>query len=111
MYNKLVRKAEENHYLEHFEEIRKDIKATWKSVNELIGRGKGNKNSIPKEFLNEDRSFQGLDEISEGFNEYFTSVGDQLLKKIKPPKTKYNMYLSAKEENVLKFRTVSEETP
>ena len=90
MYNKLVRKAEENHYLEHFEEIRKDIKATWKSINELIGRGKGNKNSIPKEFLNENRSFQGLEKISEGFNEYFTSVGDQLQKKIKPSNNKFN---------------------
>ena len=63
-----------------------------------------------KEFLNEDKSFQRLDKISEGFNEYFTSVGDQLQKKIKPSNKKFNEYLSAREENVLKFRTVSEET-
>ena len=106
LYNKLIRKAEENFYLEHFEEIKKDIKATWKSINEFIGRSKGTKNGIPREFFNDGVRTEGWEAISEGFNKYFTTVGVKLQKLIPPSNRNFKEYLGKPSLDRFEFREI-----
>ena len=77
LYNKVIRKAKENHYYELFRESRFDSKRTWQILNEVIQR-KQSTSSIPHSFKHNGLEVSGNKDIAENFNEHFTNVGYNL---------------------------------
>ena len=81
--NHLIRIAKKNYYSKRFSQAQNDIKSTWNTINELLGKKKSS-NALPKSFLNDNN-----DEVSDpklianNFNDFFINVGPNLAKKFK----------------------------
>ena len=60
-----------------FKEYSKDIKRTWSTINELLNVKKAS-HTVPDVFIVDGKVYSGAEEISEGFNEFFSSVGTNL---------------------------------
>ena len=81
--NHLIRIAKKNYYSKRFSQAQNDIKSTWNTINELLGKKKSS-NALPKSFLNDNN-----DEVSDPklianhFNDFFINVGPNLAKKFK----------------------------
>ena len=54
------------------------MKETWKNINNFLGRGKNKNFSYPKQFKMGETIFDSMDKIVNGFNDYFTDIGEQL---------------------------------
>ena len=80
-YRKVIRNAKTKHYKEKFEEYNNCIRQTWKTINEVLNLKKKS-HTFPDIFINEGKVYSGYQEISEGFNDFFSSVGSKLASKI-----------------------------
>ena len=112
MYNSTLRKAE-SIYLENlFNKCRRNLKDTWNNINNLLGRGKGKNFVYPKTFVMEKKEFNSTEQIVEGFNNYFTDIGENLQRTIKNsnPNLNINSYLGAKKPYKFKLKPISEDT-
>ena len=76
-YNYLLRKAKHCHYNDKFEEYSGNLRKTWETIRELIGKNK-NKIYIPDFFRNGDVTISGDKNIADGFNDFFSSIGPEL---------------------------------
>ena len=81
IYTKLVRKAKINYFHSQFKIHFSNMKKTWSTINELIGRGK-QKAYIPDFFMKGNNKITGNDKIAENFNNFFTEIGPDLANKI-----------------------------
>lgn len=82
--NKLIRAAKQLHWTNSFKSCEKDIKATWKQINNLLNKN-NNKNDVTNHFITNDNvTLTNANEIANSFNEYFTNVGPNLSNKITP---------------------------
>ena len=83
--NKLTsikRHCEKIYYTELIEKNKRDIKATWKTLNEVMNK-KRTTSSYPKEFKDEnDSTLTNFNDIVNKFNNFFVNVGPNLAKKI-----------------------------
>ena len=79
--NHLIRIAKKSYYSKRFSQAQNDIKSTWNTINELLGKSKSS-DALPRSFLNENN-----DEVSDpklianNFNDFFVNVGPNLAKK------------------------------
>ena len=86
------------------------MKETWRNINNYLGRGKNKNFAFPKQFKMGTNIYESLDSIVNGFNEYFTDIGEQLQAKI--PTNKGNIYdfLGTKKPYKFKFKLVGPST-
>ena len=62
-----------------------DIKTTWKILNKIVRKNQ-NPSSIPKYFIDENnKKVTNINEIANGFNDFFANIGPKLANKIKTP--------------------------
>ena len=69
-----------------FSESVRDLKATWKLINEVTGRGQGESDPLPNYFinpLNPDLTISSPKDIANNFNNFFSSIGQKLSSEIK----------------------------
>ena len=86
------------------------MKETWKNINNFLGRGKNKNFSFPKQFKMENNIFDSIDSIVNGFNDYFTNIGEQLQLKIPSHNGSIYNFLGAKKPFKFKLRLVSHNT-
>ena len=73
---------------------RKDIKMTWRTVNELIGKKKENKTNFPKNIVYKNKDITSKCEIADTFNHFFATIGSDLAKKIPDSDKPFTAFLS-----------------
>ena len=78
--NSEIKLAKARYYKDSFDEYQGDSRRTWKTVNELISR-KSNKLSV-KELVIDGVSITNSPDLSDAFNEHFSTVGPKLADEI-----------------------------
>ena len=69
------------YYDSHFENIKNDLKKTWRSINNILHRKKYS-NSYPDHFNVEGKLINDPLTIANAFNSFFTNIGENLASKI-----------------------------
>ena len=89
---KVIRKAKILHYKKIFEESKNNMKKTWDTIFELIGKTKS-KQEFPDFFMKDGKKIIGNENISNSFNDFFSSIGSQLASKIDNSQKQFHEYL------------------
>ena len=108
MYRSVIRKAKANYYDEKFKEYSKNIKQTWAVLNELLNVKKSSQ-KIPDIFIDNGKIYSGYEEVTEGFNDFFSSIGSKLADKIPPSKNDFESYLGRPIEENFVFANITED--
>ena len=72
-----IRAAKQEYYFKTFTAQKRDMKKTWKTIDETLNRRK-NKNKFPSEFIVNNRSITDHKEIADQFNIFFSNIGSTL---------------------------------
>ena len=70
-----------------------DIKNTWKTLKDVIGKTKLNGHRLPKKIALENKEITDQKTIAEKFNEFYVNVGHNLASKILQNNNDYKSYL------------------
>lgn len=87
--NKAVKHAKREYFVQNID--KSNPRKTWKIINKI--RGKTTEKSSIKGIKANDLSISDPKEMSEVFNEHFTSIGNKLAEKIIPPNKSYKEFL------------------
>ena len=68
------------YYSNKLNELKGNLRLTWKLINEIINKKKS-RSELPSNFLKEDNLISDPLEIANYFNEYFVNIGPNLAKK------------------------------
>ena len=79
IYIRLCRLAKINYYQAKIEAAGNDMRINWNIIKEAIGTPK-KCTSLPGYFKSKDKKIRGDKEIAEGFNDFFSSIGKNLMK-------------------------------
>jgi hypothetical protein len=85
IYFKTIRAAKKQHFTRLLTDNAKDVKKTWNTFNDILGRSKNNEN-IEKINVN-GAAVTDPKQIATEFNTFFTSIGKKISNSI-PPTTK-----------------------
>ena len=97
----LLKKSKQSHCRKYFEDNKRNCKAVWNGINEII-YSKSKLNAWePNCLLINGRAVSQLKDIAEHFNDYFTSISKELQKHI--PSTKRNFSDNLKNPNAESF--------
>ena len=90
--NMLIRKSKRSHFFTKFELAKNDMKKTWNTINNIIG--KGQKQSLHSKFKDECGSvFTDPQDILNKFNDFFVNIGPKLASNIQNTGKNYYDYL------------------
>ena len=107
---KLIRQSKQIYYQHHFEQNKKDSKTIWQGIHEIISSTKNKKGGNVSVIIADARTITDPIEIAENFNNFFTSIGTNLTKKIPPTKKTFTDYLKKpNSENLIIAPTTPEE--
>ena len=107
-FRREIRLAKKRYFEFKFSEYSNDVKKTWSLLNSLIKKHKV-QNDVPSIFFNENNSFSGLSEITNGFNDFFVNVGPNLASKIPQSEKSFEDYLGPPSNNTFTFPRVTEQ--
>ena len=79
--NKDIRKSKFHYQKRRFESFKNNSKKLWKEINHLLSRNSSS--SIPQIMTRGKKQISSVQEISQNFNEHFSQVAPNLLKKMK----------------------------
>ena len=97
LLNNLLRSAKKSHITTELEINKFNMKETWKTLNNLLGRNK--KCRLPDFFKGADgNKITDPKEIANNFNDFFTNIGNKLADKITPPDNNYVSPLKSKNQ-------------
>ena len=98
--NVIIRKAKRKYFFVKFERSKNNMKQTWNTINDVIGRGK--KSSPQNKFKDDSGNYHNNSEnISNHFNDFFVNIGPKLASSIDNSGTYYYDYLhNAKTTNM-----------
>ena len=103
----MVRKAKINYFHQKFKTHYNNIKKTWATLNEILGRGK-QKVYIPDFFKKGIETIVGNQNIAEEFNNFFTKIGPDLANKIPNSEGHFSTYLGERTNSNFKFCKVTD---
>ena len=92
-FNKLCRLAKKLYYDNILQQYHGNIKQTWKILNEVIHKSNSGK-PFPRDFLVNGKLSSNPQEIVNGFNDYFTSIGQSISENIDVPHTDFSRHMS-----------------
>ena len=78
----LLKITKEAYYKNYFQENRKNSRALWSRINEIIYSKKSSKTIPPSSISVEGKTISDPQNIAENFNNFFTSIGKNIQKKI-----------------------------
>ena len=107
LYNKTRRAAKKYHYENQFSKHAHNIKNTWSVIKEILGMKKC-KDQIPDFFRENGNIVKDYLEISNGFNNFFSSVGKNLADKIPNTNVDFETFLSDRNDTNFEFSKISE---
>ena len=82
----LLKIIRQSHYQNCFNENKKNSRALWPGINEVIYSKKAHKTNRPSSLLVYNKTVTNIQQMAEDFNQYFTSIGKNLQKSILPTK-------------------------
>ena len=80
----IIEQSKQTCYQNHFEEKKKDSKTIWLGKHEIISSRTNKKDSNVSGIIADDSTIAKPIEIAKSFNNFFTSIGTKLRKKISP---------------------------
>ena len=83
----------EAYYKNYFQENRKNSWPLWSDINEIIYSKKSSKTIPPSSISVEGKTISDPQNIAENFNNFFTSIGKNIQKKIFPTKKHFSNFL------------------
>ena len=110
----VLRQSKKKYYDHLFEEYKGNSSKTWKTVNELLGKGCQSKQIIDKLQTDSDNSANGNmctdpQDIVNTLNDFFVSVGPRLAAKIKVQGYDYNYFLGEPVKNSFDWLPITPE--
>ena len=99
----LLKTSKQAHYHKYFEENKKNCRALWIGINEIVYSKNKNKTNSPSSLIQDSKTITDQKHIAEHFNNFFTSIGKKLQKNIPPTKKHFLSFL--KNPNNLTFIT------
>ena len=99
-----IKFSKKNYYLNKFNYLNGDARATWKLTNSIIGR-KSKNNNIGSLNINGTLSHDDL-EMANEFNDYFSSIGVQLDSKINSSANRPENYMGESNPNTFRFHLI-----
>jgi hypothetical protein len=110
-YNRIlkqtIRNAKKQYYQTCFNNYRDDIRKTWKTINDVLGRVPKSVEN-PKYFTVNNETVTNPESIANEFNKYFVNIGSELANKIIMPDNKnYKDYLTNPVETVFEFKNTN----
>ena len=106
--NNAVRDAKRNYYLFNLIQSERNPKKTWEVLNEILGRNPNKNCNISKLITPNGTVTQPMD-ISNGLNNYFSSIGQDLNHNVPPASKNFNEYMLPATECKFEFTPVTEE--
>ena len=97
-FNKIKRIAKKVYYSNKLNELKGNLRLTWKLINEIINKNKS-RSELPSDFLKEDNMISDPLEIANYLNEYFVNIGPNLAKKIPESPVNFKSYLDERNCN------------
>ena len=88
-----MRQSKQTYYQRYFEHNKKDSKTIWQGIHEIISSRKNKNNGNVSAIIADDNTVTDPIEIAQNFNNFFTSIGPNLQKKIPPTKKNFTDYL------------------
>ena len=82
------------------------MRKTWETIREVMKTKKA-KDEIPKTFSENGKLLSNLNDITDGFNNFFASIGPALASKIPEPALSYQTFLKDPEEDNFQFSRVT----
>ena len=89
----LIRQSKQTYYQRYFEQNKKDSKTIWQGIHEIISSRKNKNGGNVSAIISDDNTITDPVEIAQNFNNFFTSIGTNLQKKIPPTKKNFTDYL------------------
>ena len=80
----LISQSKQTYYQCYFEQNKKDSKTIWRGIHEIISSIKSKNGSNVSAIIANDNTITDPIEIAQNFNNFFTSIGPNLHKKIPP---------------------------
>ena len=96
----LLRKAKDSYYKQYFEDNKKNLRLVWQTIKGIINMKKESDESISS-LLIDGEIISGAKEISNYFNNFFTSVAEKINKNIAKSKKTHLSYLGPENNNTI----------
>ena len=90
--NSIIRKSKRNYYDNRFKMVKNNLRKTWQTINQIIGRGKP-KTTLNKLLNSEGSNITDPQLISDEFNNFFVNIGPKLASTIQTNGPKYSEYM------------------
>jgi hypothetical protein len=105
----LIRKAKVDFYHREFDKNKSDIKKTWETISDILGKSRVNK-EFPRYFNINGKSITNIKDISTYFNDFFVNIGPKLASEINTNgKLRFSNYMNSINVNTrFKFKNVGE---
>ena len=105
--NMLIRKAKRKYFFKKFERSKNDMKQTWNTINNILGRGK--KQTCQNKFKDDHGNvFTSPEDIANQFNDFFVNVGPKFASDIPNTQTKYYDYLRDPKKSSMYMKPIIE---
>ena len=82
LFEILKEKSKNNYYSRKLENCKQNMKKTWDTIKQVIGKTKTFKNDIPKRMVIDGIETFDQNKIANGFSKYFTEIGPKLASSI-----------------------------
>ncbi len=103
----LIRKSKRKYYYSKFESAKNNMKETWKTINNVIGKQK--KQTVQTNFKDkQNKILTDPVEISNRFNDFFVQVGPELASNIQSTGKKYYEYLGNSRSSSMYLKPIVE---
>ena len=99
----LIRIAKRSYYDRKFEIAKKDLKSTWKLLNEVINKRKS-KSPLPSSFKSESRTITDPVEIANRFCKYFSNIGPNLVSAIPAVNSSFRSFLTCNKNTAINLK-------
>ena len=98
----ILRRAKKSFHTDHLNKIKHDLAKTWTYLNTIIGR-KSKTNTFPDHFVHDNNKITDPLDITNKFNNYFTTLGKKLANNISAPQVPFTTHLTNSPPNSLFF--------
>ena len=82
LFEKIKKDSKKKYFQKKFSFYKNDIKNTWKTLKDAIGKTKINENRLPKKIALENKEITYQKTVAEKVNEFYVNVGPNLASKI-----------------------------
>ena len=81
----------------------------WQGINKIIYSKTAHKTKTPSSLLVDNETITNIPQITEHFNQYFTSTGKNLQKRVPPTRRHFSDYLKDPNQNNFFIQSAAEE--